>query len=65
MCKSLHTASFSDGSKALLPHGDNVDDGGGGDGDTDNDSAADIIDDGGGAGDDDGSVTGRQWVADS
>lgn len=46
MCESLHTASFSAESKALLPHGDNVDDGAG-------------------AGDDDGSVTGRQWVADS
>lgn len=29
MCKSLHAASFSAGSKALLPHGDNVDAGGG------------------------------------
>ena len=28
---SSHYASFSAGSRALLPHGDNVDDGGGGD----------------------------------
>ena len=28
---SSHYASFNAGSRALLPHGDNVDDGGGGD----------------------------------
>lgn len=60
---SSHYASFSAGSRALLPHGDNVDDGGGGD--TANDSGDDIVDDGGGGGDGDGSVTGRRWVPDS